>query len=296
MTTTFILQLIVSGIAFGSLYAMVAMGFNIIYNTTGIINFAQGEFAMLGGMLIVWAHKVEGYPLPVAVVLAVLVVTGIGIAVERLAIRPLKNPSVFTLILITIGVSFFLQGAALNLWGAESQFVSEFTPGDSVDLWGVRVGRQSFWVWGTLAVIGVGLSLFYGKTLVGKAMRACAANREAATLVGINARTMVLLSFALSAGIGALGGAVMTPISNVVYTSGAMWGLKGFLAAVLGGLGNTFGAIAAGILLGIFEALSAGLISSHYKDAIALGILVVILFIRPSGIFGSKATGALKEH
>jgi branched-chain amino acid transport system permease protein len=296
MTTTLILQLVASGIAFGSLYAMVAVGFNIIYNTTGIINFAQGEFAMLGGMLIVWAHKVQGYPLPAAFVFAIAVVTLVGVAVERLTIHPLKKPSVLVLILITIWVSFFLQGAALKIWGAQSRFLSEFTPGESVDLWGVRIGRQSFWVWGSLAAISVALALFFSKTMAGKAMRACAANREAATLVGINAKTMVLFSFALSAAIGALGGAVMTPISNVVYTSGSMWGLKGFLAAVLGGLGNTFGAVGAGILLGIFESLSAGLISSHYKDAIALGIMVVILFVRPSGIFGSKQAGSLKEH
>lgn len=296
MTTVQVFQLIVSGIAFGSLYAMIAMGFNIIYNTTGIINFAQGEFAMLGGMVLVWAHKGLGYSLPVSFVLSVALVTCVGIAVERLAIRPLRRPTVLVLILITIGVSFFLQGATLNLWGSQSRFIESFTEGSSVDLWGVMVSRQSFWVWLTLALTSLVLALFFSRTMVGKAMLACAANREAAMLVGVNVKTMVLLSFALSAAIGAVGGAVMTPISNVAYTSGSMWGLKGFLAAVLGGLGNTFGAVGAGILLGVFESLSAGLISSHYKDAIALGILVLILFVRPSGIFGRAQAGALKEH
>ena len=288
-------QLLVSGLAFGSIYAMVAIGFNIIYNATGIINLAQGEFVMLGGLLVVWAHKALGLSLLMSVPLAVVIVALVGVAFERLAIRPLHDPSVLVLIIITVGGSFILRGTAMLVWGKESYSLAQFSGSDAIRYFGAAITYQHVWVWGTLALVVAALGYFFGRTPTGKAMRACSYNRTAARLVGINAHTMVMLAFALSAGIGALAGAVIVPINNVDYDCGALLGLKGFSAAVLGGLGNVFAAVVAGVFLGIVESLSAGLISSHYKDAIALALLLVVLFVRPSGLFGRAELSRLSE-
>ncbi len=293
--TSPLIQYIVSGIAFGSTYAMVAIGFNIIYNATGIINFAQGEFVMLGGLLMVWACTVLHLPITLSVLLAVCIVTAIGILFERLAIRPLKNPSVLALIIITIGGAFVIKGSAMLLWGKDSYFIPQFTSEESIWLLGAAIKPQDFWVWGTLGIVVLLLSLFFGYTMTGKAMRACAYNRVAARLSGINAETMVMLAFGLSAAIGALAGAVIVPITSMDYSRGEMFGLKGFSAAILGGLGNSTGAVVAGILLGILESLAAGYISSHYKDAIGLAVLLVVLFVRPSGLFGRAEISRLSE-
>lgn len=290
-----ILQYIVSGIAFGSIYAMVAIGFNIVYNATGIINFAQGEFVMLGGMILVWTRDVLGLPLALGLLLTVALVGVVGVVFERLAIRPMKNPSVLALIIITVGGSFILRGLAMLIWGKDVYSLPQFYGEDSIWLFGAAIIPQHLWVWGTLAVVAVSLTLFFARTSTGRAMRACAYNRTAARLVGINTQTMVMLAFCLSAAIGALAGGVVVPITAMEYSSGAMFGLKGFSAAVLGGLGNNPAAVAAGIILGILEALTAGLISSHYKDAIALGVLLLVLFVRPSGLFGRADLSRLSE-
>lgn len=287
-------QCIVSGIALGSIYAMVAIGFNIIYNATGVINFAQGEFAMLGAILMVTLCKYAQLPLPIGFIGAVLIVTMIGVVFERLAIRPLRRAGVLVLILITIGGSFFFKGAAMMVWGRDTHYLAEFTPGDSIRFLGAAVRTQDLWVWGVLVVVVIALEIFFRLTMTGKAMRACAVNRNAARLMGIDASKMVMLSFALSAGIGAVGGAVIVPITTVEYENGAMWGLKGFCAAVLGGLGNMPGAVVAGILLGILEDVSA-FFYSPLKNAIALAVLLVVLFVRPSGILGKVEQSALRE-
>jgi branched-chain amino acid transport system permease protein len=294
MPITELFQCIVRGIALGSIYAMVGIGFNIIYNATGVINFAQGEFAMLGAILMVTFCKYWHFPLPVGFLGAVLVVTVVGVLFERLAIRPARRANVLVLILITIGGSFIFKGGAMLIWGKDTHYMADFTPGDSISFFGATVGTQDLWVWGVLAVVVVALELFFRLTMTGKAMRACAVNRGAARLMGINASKMVMLSFALSAGIGAVGGAVIVPITTVEYENGAMWGLKGFCAAVLGGLGNMPGAVAAGILLGVLEDVSA-FFYSPLKSAIALAILLGVLFLRPSGILGKAEQTALRE-
>jgi len=294
MPITDLFQCIISGIALGSIYAMVGIGFNIIYNATGVINFAQGEFAMLGAMFMVTLCKYAHLPLPLGFIGAVLLVTVIGVSFDRLAIRPARRANVLVLILITIGGSFVLKGSAMLIWGKHTHYMADFTPGGPISFIGATVGTQSLWVWGVLAVVVVALELFFRLTMTGKAMRACAVNRSAARLMGIDASKMVMLSFALSAGIGAVGGAVIVPITTVDYENGAMWGLKGFCAAVLGGLGNMPGAVAAGILLGVLEDVSAYRYSA-YKNAIALAILLGVLFVRPSGILGKAEQSALRE-
>ena len=291
---TDILQCVVSGIALGSIYAMIAIGFNIIYNSTGVINFAQGEFAMLGGLLMATLYKSAGLPLPLSFVGSILIVTAVGVGFERLAIRPLRGAGILVLILVTIAGSFLLKGAAMLIWGKYPLFMLPFTPGEPISFVGVTIKTQDLWVWGVLILAVVTLEIFFRTTMAGKAMRACAVNRPAARLMGIDASKMVMLSFALSAAIGAVGGAVIVPSEPVGYDSGAMWGLKGFCAAALGGLGNMFGAVVAGITLGVVENVS-GYYASSYKRAIPLAILLLVLFIRPRGILGKAEESSLRE-
>ena len=292
---TDIIQFMVLGVQRGAIYAMVAMGFNIIYNATGIINFAQGEFVVLGGLMMVTLTMALNLPLPLAFILTVIVVTAVGILMERLTINPVKTPSVLRLIIITIAVSILLKGAAMIIWGKGSHYMNHFTDAPPIEFMGAYILPQTLWIVGILLCVVVGLVVFFNYTMIGKCIRACAINRDAARLAGINDRKMVMLSFALSAGIGAIAGIIVTPIIQMDYGRGALLGLKGFGAAVLGGLGNSMGAVVAGVLLGILEAMGAGYISSHYMDAMALLILLIVLFIKPSGIFGSSEAMRLKE-
>ncbi len=290
-----LLQYVVTGITVGSLYAMVAIGFNIIYNVTEVINLAQGEFVMLGGLVMVFVHVSLGMPLVLAFCLTVVLVTAVGMLLDRLAVRPVRNPSVLTLIIATIGASIVIKGAAMLIWGKDPFDLPAFSGRTPILFGGASIQPQYLWVIGFLIVVAVGLTYFFNKTIVGKAMNACADNPNAARLVGINVQHMVLLSFALSAAIGAVAGITMTPIALMEYDRGAMLAVKGFGAAILGGLGSFAGAICGGLILGLIESLGAGLLSSGYKDAYALIVLLAVLFLRPSGIMGNLEVSKFKR-
>lgn len=283
------------GIQRGSIYALVAIGFNIIYNATGIINFAQGEFVVLGGLMMVTLTMTANLSIPFAFLLSVSFVTIVGILMERLTINPVKEPTVLRLIIITIAVSILLKGAAMCIWGKGSLYMRQFTQTGPLEFFGALIMPQTLWIIGILAMVVVAYVFFFNFTLTGKCMRACSINRDSARLTGINDRLMVMLAFALSAGIGAVAGVIITPIIQMDYSRGALLGLKGFGAAVLGGLGNSGGAVVAGLLIGVLEALSGGYISSHYMDAIALIVMLCVLFVRPGGIFGKSEEIRLKE-
>ncbi|HXX80249.1 MAG TPA: branched-chain amino acid ABC transporter permease [Thermodesulfovibrionales bacterium] len=288
-------QYIVAGITYGTIYAIVAIGFNIIYNATGIINFAQGEFVMLGGMTAVTFHAF--LPLPLAIIGAMTVVMIVGALIEVLFIRWLHKPSVLRMIIITIGISILIRETALHIWGEGVRALPYFT-GTSVsalNLGGVFVSPQVIWVVGIGAVAVVLLNVFFNYTILGRQMRACSANRDAARLCGINAKNVVTFSFMLSAATGALGGSIVSPITYVQYDSGTPLAIKGFTVAILGGLGNSTAAVGAGMILGILESFSIAVLPAAYKDVIAIVILLGILFIRPSGIFGSTEAARLKE-
>lgn len=284
------MQFLISGITAGSIYALTALGFTIIFNSTNIINFAQGEFVMLGGMFAYYFFSVVKLPLLLAVFLAIIVVTLIGGLFERLAIYPQRRASVLTLIIITIGGSILFKSLALHLFGENPVSIPPFLKNDPIKVFGAAVLPQEILVVIVTLIVFLVLQFFYKRTLVGKAMRACADNQLAAQLVGINISNFVFLSFALSAGLGALGGALITPISLTSFEIGGMIGLKGFAAAILGGLGNPLGALVGGVLLGVLESVSIGFISAGFKDAIALLVLLLVLFLRPTGILG-KARG-----
>jgi branched-chain amino acid transport system permease protein len=290
-----IIQFLLTGITIGTIYGMVGLGFNIIYNATGIINFAQGEFVMLGGMFMIWFTMMLKIPMIAGFFLAVAAVTIVGGIFERLAIYPLKKPSVLILIMITLAGSIIMKGSAMLFWGKETYTLPHFSGEEPFLLFGATILPQTLWVLAIMGVVVIILALFFNFTMLGKAMRACAVNPTAASLVGISVKKMVLLSFALSAALGAIAGIIITPIALMEYDRGAILALKGFAAAVLGGLGNGAGAVVAGLLIGIMESLGAGLISSGYKDAIALFVLLLVLFVKPSGLFGVSEASKLKE-
>lgn len=290
-----LLQYLITGITVGSIYAMVALGFNIIYDVTEIINFAQGEFVMLGGLTMATLHVAINIPLIPAFGATIIIVTLIGLLVDRLAIRPIRQPSVLTLIIATIAVSFILRGAAMYFWGKNPYDLPAFTGRVPIRFFGAVIQPQYFWVVGFLIFIVITMSYFFDKTIIGKAMKACADNPDAAGLVGINVGKMIMLSFALSAAIGAVAGIVITPISLMEYDRGAMLAVKGFGAVILGGLGSFPGAIIGGLILGIIESFGAGLISSGYKDAFALLVLLGVLFFKPSGILGNLEISKIKR-
>jgi branched-chain amino acid transport system permease protein len=281
-------QYLLTGLTVGAVYALVALGFSIIYNASGVINFAQGEFVMIGGMSAV-SLVATGLPLVVAVPLAVAATTLAGLALEKLAVEPARGAPVVTLIIITIGASIFLRGLATIVWDKKLHALPAFSGDAPIALLGATVVPQSLWVVGATAATVVALGWFFGRTRLGKAMLATAHNRLAAQLVGINVRHVLALAFGLSGALGALAGILVAPITLTSYDVGVMLGLKGFAAAILGGLGSGPGAIAGGLLLGVLESLAAGYVSSAYKDVIAFVILLAVLVARPGGIAGVAA-------
>lgn len=284
-----LLQFLFSGITVGATYALAALGFTLIYNASNVINFAQGEFIMLGGMLAVFFTQ-AGLPLPAALVLAILVPAVVGILIEKLAIEPVKGAETVTLIIITIGASLVIRGLVQVFLGKNTHSLPAFSGDTPIEILGATLMPQSLWVMGVTAIVVVVLWYFFNRTLTGKAMLATSYNRLAAELVGINTNGVLFMSFAMSAALGALGGILITPITLTSYDVGIMLGLKGFVAAVLGGLGNGLGAVVGGLLVGILEAMGAGYLSSAYKDAIPFVLILFILFFMPRGLFGAKVT------
>lgn len=282
------LQFLASGITQGAIYALVGVGFSIVFNASQVINFAQGEFVMIAGMAAVSLLGL-GVPLPLAILLALVATVLVGIALERLAVAPARGASVVTLIIITIGASIFLRGAAELIWGRAFHSMPAFSGDEPLDIGGAAVLPQSLWVVGATLVIVVGLWWFFARSVIGKAMLATAHNALVARLVGINVRFILSLSFALAALFGGIAGVLVAPISLTYPSVGVMLGLKGFCAAILGGLGNPMGAVAGGLVLGVSEAMTAGYVSSAYKDAVAFVIILAVLVVVPRGLFGARA-------
>ncbi len=288
MTTEF-LQFLFSGITVGAAYALAALGFTIIYNTSGVINFAQGEFIMLGGMLSA-AFLTLGLPLFLAIALAVSATGIVGLVVEKLVIEPAKNVDVIGLIIITIGASLTIRGFVQVWLGKGNHSIPAFSGDTPIKILDASLLPQSLWVLGVAFIIVILLGWFFGQTVLGKAMLATSYNKLAAQLMGINTKFILFLSFGLSAVLGAAGGAILAPITFTSYDVGIMLGLKGFVAAVLGGMGSGTAVVAGGLILGIAEAMAAGYISSSYKDAVPFLLILMILFFRPNGLFSANTS------
>jgi len=280
-----LLQFVFSGLTVGAIYALVALGFTLIYKASDIINFAQGEFVMLGGMITVFA-ALAGMPLPVAALLAVVATTAIGLALHRFAVAPARGATPVALIMITIGASIFLRGVAQIVFDKRFHSLPSLFGGDPIKFGGAAILPQSLVVLASATVIVVVLWLFIDRTMLGKAVIATAANRLAARLIGVDTRSIVDFSFAVSAAIGAIAGILITPIALTSYDAGTLLALKGFAAAMLGGIGSAPGAVVGGLMIGMIEALTAGYISSNYKDAVAFLIILVVLIFIPQGLFG----------
>lgn len=283
------MQFLSSGVTVGAVYALVALGFTIIYNASDVVNFAQGEFVMLGGM-ITWAAYAAGLPLPLAALIAIILTAALGVAINKFAIEPARGAPVVSLIIITIGASVFIQGGAQIIFDKQIHSFPAFSGDAPLNILGATIQTQSLWVIGGALVVFIGLWLFFTRTLLGRAVLATSNNRQAAQLVGINTTFIMTLSFALSAGIGALAGVLATPITLVAYNVGIGFALKGFAGAMLGGMGNPKGALAGGFLIGLIEAMTAGYLSSTYKDAAAFIVILLVLFFMPQGLFGNKTT------
>ena len=280
------LQWILSGLVVGSIYALVAMGFSVIYSSTRVINFAQGAFSMLGGMLMYSISTRGGAPPWLGFTLSVLIVTLIGAGLERVTIHPLKDQSVISVIIVTIGLSIGITAVAKWIWGTDPVRIASFSGDKPVRLLGASIVPQSFWVFGLTILAVVLVFFFFNRTLLGKGMRAAAANPDAASLVGFSASTSSLVAWTIAAALGAAAGIVIAPINFASYSVGSMLGLKGFAAAVLGGLGSAPGAVVGGLVLGVLETITAGVLPSGYKDAVAFLILILVLLIRPQGLLG----------
>ena len=277
------IQFILSGLSTGSIYVLVALGVVLIYNVTGIVNLAQGEYAMLGAMLAV-TYRSWNFPLLLAFLTSVLTVTLIGMVIERLTVNSARSAPTLTLIIITVGVSITIRGISLLAWGTIPYSLPDFSSGAPLVILGAVLSRQRLWIMGTAVLVLLLLYILLERTLLGKAVRACSINRQAASLMGVSPSQMSLLAFALSAALGAVGGIVIAPLTLVSYDMGLMLGLKGFVAAVIGGLLSAPGAVVGGLLLGVMESLAAGLISSGLKDAVAFLALLVVIFARSGQI------------
>lgn len=282
-------QFLLSGLTVGAIYALVALGFSIIYNASHVINFAQGEFVMIGGMATA-SLLGAGLPLAPAALGAVALAALIGMALARFAVQPARGASVVTLIIITIGAAILLRGLASIVWDKRIHALPAFSGDQPIDVAGATLAPQSLWVVGVTALAVAALWGFFNRTLTGKAILAVSHNRLAAQLVGISVQRVLLVSFALSAVLGALAGILIGPITFTSWDVGLLLGLKGFAAAILGGMGSGPGAVVGGLVLGLLESLGAGYVSSAYKDAIAFIVMLAVLMLMPGGLLGGRAT------
>lgn len=280
-----LLQLLFSGLTLGSIYSLIALALVTTFNITGVLNLAQGEFVALGALLAASLYA-AGLPLAAAFLVSVALVAALGAVIERAAIYPARESSALTLIIITVGLSISLRGLALLVWGTDPVSLPAFSSGGPLLVGGAAVNLQTLWILGMAAVTMVVMYVFFELTYTGKALRACVINRTAALLVGINPSSMSLLAFAGSGAIGAAAGIFITPVTLATYDMGFMLGVKGFVAAAIGGMHNIRGAVLGGFILGILEVYSAGLVSSGLKDAVALVVLLAMLMLRPEGLLG----------
>lgn len=303
MSHDILAQYLFSGLIYGSIYAVIALGFNIVYNATGIINFAQGEFVMLGGLV---THSLSAVlPLPAAILAAIAITALTGGLLEFFFIRNIGRlikgmggkGDVMHLTIMTIGLSILLRELALKIWGEQVKTVRFFTgtESSSLSVAGAHFSPQLLWIMGATALVFAILSAFFRFSLSGRAMRACSASRVGSRICGIRAEAMVTLSFVLSAAIGAAAGAVTAPLTQTHYAIGTALSIKGFTVAVFGGLGNSGAAVAAGFILGIIESFSIIVFPEAFKDVVSIVILLSVLLARPSGLFGSREAGRLKE-
>ena len=282
------LSYLISGISLGSVYAIIALGYTMVYGIAKMLNFAHGDVIMVGGYISLLSMTALGLPWPVAVLLAMLVCTVLGVIIEGLAYRPLRSAPSLAVLITAIGVSYFLQNSAQLLWGASPMSYTPIVSG-SVQMFGGRlsISYVSLLTIAMCIVIMAGLTLFTGKSKLGKAMRACSEDKGAAQLMGINVNLTISLTFAIGSALAAIAGVLLCSFNtSLMPTTGSMPGIKAFTAAVFGGIGSIPGAFLGGILLGIIESLAKAYISTQLANSIVFAVLIITLLVRPAGLLG----------
>jgi branched-chain amino acid transport system permease protein len=281
------IQLLVTGITMGSIYALIALGYVTIYRTSRIVNMAQGAFVMFGGFFAYSLLSEVGLPYWLSAVLSIVAVVVLSALMYLLVLRPLVKISLVSIILATMALSILFENFALLRYGGYGKGIPAFTGDKALFIGKIAVFPQSLWVIGLMIVVLIALYFLVNRTRVGKQMTATANDAGAASLSGVNTGRMILLAFGISAAIGALGGIAVTPINSTNYLSGGLYALSGFVAAILGGWGSSAGAVVGGLALGIIQSLATGFLPAGYQDAIAYAILILVLYFRPSGLLGT---------
>lgn len=291
-----IIQALFSALSTGSMYALVALGVTLIYNSTSIINFAQGEFVMLGGMIMVSFYGNLNWPLYLSIPLTMALVVLVGMGLMKVSYRPGKSTSLITVLIITIGASLFISGSARHIWDADIHRFEPFSGDAPLRFLGAAIAPQSLWIIGSTLVVLILLVFFFQFTVYGKAMRACGLDRTAASLLGVRVKRMVLLSFAMSAALGCVAGIIMTPLTMVDYSGGMLLAIKGFSAAILGGMGSFVGAVIGAFLFSFLESFAATFVSSSLKELVTFIVIINVLLFMPRGIMGPRVVEGLREE
>jgi branched-chain amino acid transport system permease protein len=289
-----LVQSLVNGIGIGLVYGLIAIGFCVIYNASGIVNFAQGVFVMLGGMFTHAMLMKLGWPLAVSALVSIVAVAGIGVLVQVAVVRPMWNRKapLFAIILATLAVQLLIEQIVILTMGDQPRTYPDFTPGGPLKIGGIAISYQLFWILGCGALMVLLLTLFFNRTRAGRALRACSQNREAAALLGIPVDAMLMLSFALSAALGAAAGILITPTQYTAYGVGGPFGTNGFIAAIIGGFGSAPAALLGGVLLGVVQSAAIVVVGAGYKNVVALTVLLVVLLFFPQGVFRGRGKKA----
>ena len=281
-------QVSAAGLTNGAIFALIALGFSLVFSVNGFLNLAQGEFVTLSGLSTVVMTATYHIALPVAAVVAIVLSMLLGALFERLALSPGRRISADTALIVTLGGAFFFHGADMVIFGKDALSLPAFSGEAPILLGGIAISTQSLWIAGTLIIATAALWCFFRFTFVGKAMLACAQSPTGARLVGIDLAQISTLTYAASSGLGALAGVVVAPLTFVSANGGLAFGIEGFIAALLGGIGSFTGAVLGGLILGLGQAFAAGYLSSQFKEALTFAALLIVLLIRPSGLFAGR--------
>jgi branched-chain amino acid transport system permease protein len=284
-------QIVFSGLAVGAIYAMVALSYNIIFSTTNIINFAQGELLVLGALVGYTLFVAEGIPAVISILFVMIVVAIVALFIELLAVRPVKDVTRnFIWIMSTFGFGIALKNVATRIWGTQPLKYPKLVGGDDPwNVWGIAILPQELLIMCAAVALTVAYEVYTRQTIFGTAIRATAMNRETASLMGINTSRIIYFSYALSGAVAALIGFLIAPITFADPHMGIVFGVKGFIALVLGGLGYAIGGFWAGLFLGLLETFSAAIFAAVWKDAITFLALILVMIFRPSGLFGARS-------
>ncbi len=284
---------LINGISLGSIYAIIALGYTMVYGIAKMLNFAHGDVIMVGGYMCFCATTYLGWPAPAGILLAVVVCTVLGVVIERLAYKPLRMAPALAVLITAIGVSYFLQNAALLIWGSSTKSFTSVVGGSPIPLFGgqLTIAPVTIVTVVTCIIIMVVLTLFTNKSKAGTAMRAVSEDKGAAQLMGINVNTTISLTFAIGSGLAAIAGVLLcSAYPTLMPTTGSMPGIKAFTAAVFGGIGSIPGAFIGGILLGVIEIFAGAYISTQLQNAIVFAVLIIVLLVKPDGLLGKRVS------